>query len=52
MDKVFILTDLEQPRTSASKDTEWNKCVICQEITCEVLKCPANSKHSLDGAGC
>ena len=24
-------------RTSASKDTDWNKCVICQEITGEVL---------------
>ena len=25
--------------------------MICQEITGEVLKCPANSKRRLDGAG-
>ena len=43
MEKMFIIADLKQPRTSASKDTDWNKCVICHEIIGEVLKCLTNS---------
>ena len=40
------------PCTSAAeKDTDWEKCVICQQITTEALKFPAASKRSIDGAG-
>ena len=51
MDKVHRIADPQQPSTSTEKDTDWDKCVICQEITGEVLKCPAGSKRSTDGAG-
>ena len=27
------------------KDTDWDKCVICQQITIEALTCPAASKR-------
>ena len=27
------------------KETEWNKCFICQEDKSEVLRCPADSKR-------
>ena len=27
---------------------KWSLCVLCQEKTSEVLKCPANSKHTAD----
>ena len=25
--------------------TDWNKCILCQEVTTEVLRCPAESTH-------
>ena len=25
--------------------TDWNKCILCQAITTESLKCPADSTH-------
>jgi len=32
--------------------TDWNKCVFCQADTAEVLRCPVESKRSIDqGAG-
>ena len=35
----------QEPCTSgAEKDADWDKCVICQQITIEALKCPAASK--------
>jgi len=33
------------------ENTDWEKCVVCQQDTGKVLKCPAGSKHSIDGAG-
>ena len=54
MDKVYRIANPQQPNTPAAvaeKDTDWDKCVLCQEITGEVLKCPADSKRSMDGAG-
>ena len=54
MDKVYRIANPQQPNASAAvaeKDTDWDKCVLCQEITGEVLKYPAGSKCSMDGAG-
>ena len=52
MDKVYRIANSQQPSTSAAvKDMDWDKCVLCQQITGEVLKCPAVSKHSIDGSG-
>ena len=53
MDKVHRIANPQQPCTSAAvaeKDTDWDKCVLCHEITGDVLKCPTGSKHSMDGA--
>ena len=52
MDKVYRIANSQQPSTSAAvKDMDWDKCVVCQQITGEVLKCPAVSKRSIDGSG-
>ncbi len=54
MKKVCRIANPQQPSSSSAvteKDTDWDKCVVCQQITSEVLKCPASSKRSLDGAG-
>lgn len=53
MDKVYRIANPQQPSTAiaAEKGTDWNKCVICQQITGEVLKCPGDSKRSTDGVG-
>ena len=32
-------------------DTDWDKCMLCHEVTGEVLQCPAGSKRSMGGAG-
>lgn len=50
MDKVYRIANPQSltPAAVAEKDTDWHKCVLCQEITGEVLKCPADS---MDGAG-
>ena len=31
--------------------TDWNKCLLCQEVTSEILQCPAESKCLDVGAG-
>ena len=31
--------------------TNWNKCVLCQVDTSDVLRCPAFSKYDADGVG-
>ena len=31
--------------------TDWTKCILCQETTVEVLRCPAESKRGTQGAG-
>ena len=54
MDKVYRIANPQQPSTSAAaaeKDTDWDKCVICQQVSGEVIKCPAGSKRSTEGAG-
>src|ERR1700733_15331636 len=39
--------------TNVDKVTDWDKCVLCQEVTAEVLspKSPASFTRSIDGAG-
>ena len=58
MSKLYRISNPEQPSTSAAaadvsvaNDTDWDKCVLCQEATDEVLKSPASSKRSIDGVG-
>ena len=57
MSKLYRISNPEQPSTSAAaadvsvpNDADWDKCVLCQEATDEVLKSPA-SKRSIDGVG-
>lgn len=50
MDRVYKIASQESS-TSAAEETHWEKCIVCQQITGEVLKCPADSKRSIDGAG-
>ena len=47
--KELVVARMDRDRitgqeSGAEKDTDWDKCVICQQITIEVLKCPAASK--------
>ncbi len=42
---------LSSSTAAIEKDTDWDKCVLCQEVTSESLKCPADSKRSMDGTG-
>ena len=51
MAKVYKMVD--QPGTSnvLCLTTNWNKCVLCQEDTPEVLRCPASSKRDAEGVG-
>jgi len=56
MSKVYKIVTPQRPSTSAAdayveKETDWGKCVLCQELTGEVLISPACSKRSTDGAG-
>lgn len=48
---MYRLANPQQPSSSTEKDTDWDQCVLCQQVTSEVLKCPADSKRSMDGAG-
>jgi len=32
-------------------DTDWAKCIFCQSVTDEALRCPAKSKRTDVGAG-
>ena len=45
--------DSQQPGPSneALMKTDWNKCLLCQEVTSEFLWCPAQSKCLDVGAG-
>ena len=38
--------DSQQPGPSneALMKTDWSKCLLCQEVTSEILRCPAESK--------
>ena len=51
MDREYQTTCQEPCTSAAKKDTNWDKCVICQQITTEALKCAGASKRSMDGAG-
>ena len=53
MAKLFKLVDPNEPGTSGAKclTTDWNKCVLCQEDTDEMRKCPYNSARSTYRAG-
>ena len=51
MDREYRITIQEPCTSGAEKDTDWDKCVICQQITIEALKCPTASKRNIDGAG-
>lgn len=54
MAKLFKVVNPNEPETSDTQclATNWNKCVLCQEDTEEMLKFPSNSAHGTDGAGC
>ncbi len=51
MAKLFKVVDPSEPGTSGTQCliTDWNKCVLCQEDTDEMLKCPSNSACGTDG---
>ena len=56
MSRVYKLANSEQTsvstaESSAEKETDWNKCFLCQKLTGELLQSPASSKRSTDGAG-
>ena len=49
MAKVYKVVD---PLESlASAQTDWSKCILCQEESAEPLQCPAESRSSTWGAG-
>ena len=53
MSKSYQFVDPQKPGPSkeAITKTDWNKCLLCQEVTSEVLQCPAQSKHNDVGVG-
>ena len=50
---VCKVADQPGPVTSYVQclSTNWNKCVLCQVDTSDVLRCPAYSKHVAEGVG-
>ena len=46
-------TDSQQPGPSKETlvKTDWNKCLLCQEVTSKTLRCPAESKRHDVGTG-
>jgi len=52
MAKVYRVADPQQPGASTQGlETDWTKCVICQDDKPEVLHCPAESTNVKQGAG-
>lgn len=52
MAKIYKEVDPLQPGTSTQGlETDWNKCILCQEDTSEVLHCPAESTCVRQGEG-
>lgn len=53
MAKQYKVFDPNEPGTSGSLclTTDWSKCVLCQEDTPEMLKCPADSTRAMEGGG-
>ena len=54
MFKEFRLVDPKLPRTARGQrieNTDWERCIMCQENKSEVLQCPADSSRSDAGVG-
>ena len=53
MAKIYkIVAGPLQPSTPAHHEqTDWSKCILCQENTPESLHCPDESKRNTQGAG-
>ncbi len=52
MAKLYKVVDPDEPQTSGQcLTTNWDHCVLCQEETVEILKCPAISARGTEGAG-
>ena len=52
MAKLYKVVDPDEPQTSGQcLITNWDLCVVCQEDTGEMLKCPANSARGTEGVG-
>ena len=53
MSKKFQLVnvDVQGPATSCTAKTDWKLCVICQEHTSEVLRCPLQNSQVDKGSG-
>ena len=49
----MVVVDPNKPGTSDPQGlaTDWNKCVLCQEGTDEIVICPSYSAHRTGGAG-
>ncbi len=53
MAKQYKVFDPSEPGTSGSQylTTDWSQCVLCQEDTPEMLKCPVDSTCHMEGEG-
>ena len=54
MAKVYKIMDGRVTSSEKVKEniqTDWNKCILCQEDTTEILRCPAESTCDQKGAG-
>ena len=53
MAKVYKVMDPQEPGTSGTQSlqTDWQKCILCQKDTAEVLRCPTKSKRGAQGVG-
>ena len=55
MSKEYRLSHPQQQQSTSDavvhRVTDWNKCVLCQDITDESLHCPLTSKRGNAGAG-
>ena len=53
MAKLYKVVDPDEPSSSGKQcpTTDWNKCVLCQEDTDEMLTCLYNSARGTDRAG-
>eukprot|EP00112_Aurelia_sp_Birch-Aquarium-sp1_P023326 Seg6900.2 transcript_id=Seg6900.2/GoldUCD/mRNA.D3Y31 product="hypothetical protein" protein_id=Seg6900.2/GoldUCD/D3Y31 len=54
MSKEFRLVEPKLPRTTTGQiieNIDWERCIICQDNTSEVVQCPADSSRSDAGVG-
>ena len=55
--KLYRIANPQNPGTitegavAKKNDTDWSKFLICQQVTGEILRCPAKSNCSVDGLG-